>query len=140
MSQESCLAPVIHAVDSVTQAGRPGEKRVIVNADTRTAIGDSQFYEAKGELEARLAARALAETGLDVTAELSRCDEETVARHARLGLDRHGGIPAAPYETREEVEHHVAGHAAPFIVSSAMQLSVTDHATYIASGTPPLGS
>jgi hypothetical protein len=202
----------------------------------------SRFIEAKGELESRLAARALAETGLGVTAQLSLCTEEEIARHARLGpmrlsvglrdfdgplnvtlqaelvvepearinagadhadglrveelvresarryfkeqvgaqrfhaqsatvaaefkehlnvalrplgrsvqtldldydrdilgLDRHGGMLTAPYETREEVEHHVTGHEAPFIVSSAMQLSITDYATYLASGTPTLG-
>jgi len=45
-----------------------------------------------------------------------------------------------PYEAREDVEYHVAGHAAPFIVSSAMQLSVADRATYLAGGSPPLGT
>jgi hypothetical protein len=336
MSQANCLNPVISAVDAVTQAERPGEKRVIVNANTRTAVsagrvrqasapkyflvstagvarcqtfviffGDAEggrasglrvecearcaegceervaealcdeptpgavlvgkirgwvreyvgrqpeafigrFFEAKPELEARLAARALAETGLDVNARVSLCSEEEVARYARLGpmrfsvrlrdfagpievvlqaelaaepedpggagahhadgprveelvrqstrqylkervgvrrfygqstavtaelkdhlnmalshlgrnvqtldldydnydhdllgLDRHDGMTAEPYEAREEVEHHVAGHALPFIVSSAMQLSVTDHAAYLAGGAPPLGS
>jgi hypothetical protein len=230
MSQANCLDPVIRTVDAVTQAERPGEKRIIVNADTRTAIstgqarqasalkyflvstiwaarcqifiiyfGDtgggrasglrvefkarcaegreervaealcddpspsvvlvgkirgwvreyvgqqpeafiSRFFETKGEIEARLAARALAETGLVVTAEISLCSEEEIARQARLGLDRHGGMPSETYETREEVEYHVAGHAAPFIVSNTMQLSVTDHETYLASGAPPLGA
>lgn len=333
MSQASCLDPVIRAVDAVTQAEHPGEKRIIVNANSRTAVsagrvrqtsapkyflvsstgvarcqtfviyfGDadggrasglrvecevrcaegleervaealcddpspgvvlvgkirgwvrehvgrqpeafiSRFFEAKRELEARLAVRALAETGLDVTAEVSLCSEEDVARHAHLGpvrlsvglrdftgpiditlqaelvaepedlsnagahradgtrveelvqqsarqyfkeqvgvqrfyaqraavaadlkehlngslrhlgrsvqtldldyendilgLDRHDGTSAEHYEAREEVEHHVAGHASPFIVSSAMQLSVTDHAAYLASGAPPLGA
>lgn len=333
MSQVSCLNPVIQTVDAVKQAERPGQKRITVNVNTRTAISAdwfrqgaalkfflvsttgvarcqtsviyhsgtdsgrasgvrvefearcaegreervaealcddpdpcvvfivkirewvreyvglqpeafiSRFIEAKGELEARLAARAMAETGLDVTAQLSLCTEEEVARHARLGPmrlsvglrdfagpldvtlqaelvvepedpinagayradglrveelvresarqyfkeqvsvqrfhaqpatvaaelkehlnaalrplgrsvltlgidydrdilgpDQHGGMPTAPYETREEVECHVTGHAAPFIVSSAMQLSITDYATYLASGTPPLGA
>jgi hypothetical protein len=331
MSQASCLDPVIRTADAVTQAARPGEKCIIINANTRTAIsavlarqapalkyflvstngaarcqtfviyfGDTdggrasglrvgfnarcgegreehvaealcddpspgavlvgkikawvreyvgrrpeafigRFFEAKGELEARLTARALAETGLEVTAEVSLCSEEEVARHARFGpvrlsvalrdfagpldvtlqaelvvepedpinagayradvlrveelvresarqyfkeqvgvqrfhaqpatvvaelkehlnvalrplgrsvqtldldydrdirsLDHHGGMPTTPYETREEVECHVTGHAAPFIVSSAMQLSITDYATYLASGAPPL--
>ncbi len=52
-----------------------------------------------------------------------------------IGLDR-----SEPYEALEEVEYHVAGHAAPFIVSSEMQLSVTDHETYFASDAPPLGA
>lgn len=335
MSQASCLDPVIRAIDAVTQAERPGEKRVIVNANTRTAVSASRvrqasapkyflvstagvarcqtfviyfggaeggrasglrvecearcaegceervaealcyepnpgtvlvgkirgwvreyvgrqpeafigrFLEAKPELEARLAARALAETGLDMNAEVSLCSEEEVARHARLGpvrlsvrlrdfagpievvlqaelvaepedpgsvgahhadprveevvrqsarqylreqvgvrrfygqsaavaaelkehlnvalrhlgqsvqtfdldyddydhdllgLNRHDDMTAEPYEAREEVEYHVAGHALPFIVSSAMQLSVTDHAAYLAGGAPPVGS
>ena len=333
MSQASCLDPVIRTVDAVTQAERPGEKRIVVDANTRTAVsagrvrqasapkyflvstngaarcqtfvtyfGDtdggrasglrvelkarcaegreervaealcddpspgvvlvgkisgwvhehvgrrpeafiSRFFEAKGELEAWLAARALAETGLEVTAEISLCSEEEVARHARFGpvrlpvglrdfagpievtlqaelgaepedpgnagahradsprveelvqqsaqqyfkeqvgvqrfygqpaaiaaelkehlngalrplgqsvqtldldyeqdipgLGRHAAVTAEPYEAREEVEHHVAGHAAPFIVSSEMQLSVTDRETYLASGAPPLGA
>ncbi len=333
MSQASCLDPVIRTVDAVTQAQRPGEKRVIVNANTRTAVSAAQvrqasapkyflvstaavarcqtlviyfgdtdggrasglrvacearcaegreervaealcddsspgvvlvgkirrwvreyigrqpeafigrFFEAKRELEARLTARALAETGLDVTAEVSLCSEEEVARYARLGpmrlsfelcdfagpvdvtlraelvaepedpsnavpprvdgtrleelarqsarqyfkeqvgvqrfygqpaavaaelkehlnmalshlgwsvqtldldydrdilgLDRQGGMTAEPYEAREEVEYQVPGHDSPFIVSSAMRLSVIDHATYLASGAPPLGA
>jgi hypothetical protein len=333
MSQASCLDPVIRTVDAVTQAERAGEKRIIVNANTRTAVsagrvrqasapkyflvstagvarcqtlviyfGDTdggrasglrvecearcadgreervaealcddqspgvvlvgkirgwvreyvgrqpeafigRFFEAKRELEDRLAVRALAETGLDVNVEVSLCSEEEVARHARLGpvrltvglrdfagpldvtlraelvaepgeqgnadahraggprleelvqqsarqyfkeqvgvqrfyaqpaavaadlkehlngalrhlgrsvqtldldyendilgLDAQGGMPAGSYEAREEVEHHVAGHASPFIVSSAMQLSVTDHAAYLAGGAPQLSA
>jgi len=333
MSQASCLDPVIRTVDAVTQAERPGEKRIIVNANTRTAVsagrvrqafapkyflvstagaarcqtfviyfGDadggrasglrvecearcaegreervaealcddpspgvvltgkirgwvrehvgrqpetffSRFFEGKRELEARLAARALAETGLDVTAEVSLCSEEEVARYVRLGpvrlsvglrdfagpidvtlqaelvaepedpskagtqradgarveesvqqgarryfkeqvgvqrfynqpaavagelkehlnaalrhlgrsvqtldldydhdilgLARQGGAAAETYEAREEVERHVDGHASPFIVSSVMQLSVSNEAVYLASGAPPFGA
>jgi hypothetical protein len=331
MSQASCLDPVIRAVDAVTQPERPTEKRIIVNANTRTAIspgrvrqasapkyflvstagvarcqtsviyfGDtggrasglrvecearcadgreqrvaealcddpspgvvfvgklrgwvheyvgrqpealiSRFFEAKRELEDRLAARARTETGLDVTVGVFLCSEEEVARYARLGpvrftvglrdfapldvtlraelvaepggqnnadahradgprleelveqsarqyfqeqvgvhlfyaqpaavaaelkehlsvalrhmgrsvqtldldydhdvlgLDGRGGIPAGSYEAQEEVEHHVAGHASPFIVTSAMQLSVNDHAAYLACGAPQLGA
>jgi hypothetical protein len=331
MSQASCLDPVIRTVDAVTQAERAGEKRIVVNANTRTAVsvgrvrqasapkyflvstagvarcqtfviyfGDTggrasglrvecearcadggeqrvaealcddpspgavlvgklrgwvreyvgrqpeafigRFFEAKRELEDRLAARARAETGLDVTVGVFLCSEEEVARHARLGpvrftaglrdfapldvtlraelvaepgeqnnadahradgprleelvrqsarqyfeekvgvqpsyarpaavaaelkehlnaalrhmgwgvqtldldydhdilgLDSQGGMPAGSYEAQEEVEYHVAGHASPFIVSSAMQLSVNDHAAYLACGAPQLGA
>jgi hypothetical protein len=333
MSQASCLDPVIRTVDAVTQAERAGEKRIIVNANARTAVsagrvrqasapkyflvsttgvarcqtfviffGDTEggrasglriecearcavgheervaealcddqnpgtmfvgklkgwvrgyigcqpeafigrFFEAKREFEARLATHARAETGLDVTVEVFLCSEEEVARHTRLGplrlsvglrgfagpLDvtlqaelvaepedpgnagahridgprleelvrqsarqyfreqvgvqrfytqpaavtaelkehlnvalRHLGrsvqtidldydhdilglhyqdsMPAESYEAREEVEYHVAGHASPFIVSSAMQLSVADHAAYLAGGAPPLSA
>jgi len=212
MSQANCLDPVIRTVDAVTQAERPGEKRVVVNANPRTSVGAGnvrqavpkcflvstsgsarcqtfvmyfgdtdagrasglridlnvrcaegreervaealcddpspgavlvakikgwvreyigpqpevfigRFFEKRGELEARLATRALAETGLEVTAEVSLSSEEE-----------------RPYEAREDVEYHVAGHAAPFIVSSTMQLNVTDRATYLAGGSPPLGT
>jgi hypothetical protein len=333
MSQASCLDPVIRTVDAVTQAERAGEKRIIVNAHTGTAVGAGRvhqtsapkyflvstagvarcqtlviffgdrgggrasglrvecearcaagreervadalcddaspgavladniqrwvreyvgrqpeafigrFFEAKREFENRLAARAQAETGLDVNMEVSLCSEEEVARHARLGplrlsvglrdfagpldvklraelvaepedpgnvdahradgprleelvqqsarqffkeqvgvqlfyarsaavaaelkehlnvalrhmgrsvqsldldydhdilgFDHQGGLTAESHEAREEVECHVAGHASPFIVSSTMQLSVTDHEAYLAGGAPPLGT
>lgn len=224
MSEASCLDQVIRTVDAVTEAERAGEKRVIVNAVTRTAVsvgqvrqtaalkyflvsatasarcqtyvnfGDTnggrtgglcvefdascaegqeervaealcddpspgdvfvgkirgwvneyvgrrpeafigRFFQAKGELEARLAARALAETGLQLTAEISLSSEDEVP-----SLGSHGSVTAESYEAREEVECHVAGHAAPFIVSSEMQLSVSDRATYLAGGSPPLGA
>jgi len=241
MSEATCLDQVIRKVDAVTQAERRGEKRVIVNAITRTAViadhvrqasalkyflvsatasarcqtfvvfGDTdggragglsvecnascaegreervaealcddpnpgvvfvskirgwvseyvgkrsevfigRFLQAKGELQARIAARALAEMGLEVTAEISLCSEDEVTR--QLGrsvqtldlenkrdvpsLGSHGSVTTEPYEAREEVEYHVAGHAAPFIVSSDIQLSVTDRATYLTGGSPPL--
>lgn len=224
MSEASCLDQVIRTVDAVTQTERTGEKRVIVNTVTRTAVsvgqvrqaaalkyflvsatasarcqtfvnfGDTnrgrtgglcvefnascpegreervaealcddpspgdvfvgkirgwvseyvgrrpeafigRFFQAKRELEARLAARALAETGLQVTAEISLSSEDEVP-----SLGSHGSETAESYEAREEVESHVPGHAAPFIVSSEMQLSVTDRATYLAGGSPPLGA
>lgn len=243
MSEANCLDPVIRKVDSVAQAERRGEKRVIVNAITRTAVSAGQvrqasalkhflvsttasarcqtsvyfgdadggrtgelcvelnascaegreerlaealcddpnpgvvfigkirgwvseyigkrpeafigrFFQAKGELQARIAARALAETGLEVTAEVSLCSDDEVTR--QLGrsvqtlelenkqnvpsLSSHGSVTAESYEAREEVESHVTGHAAPFIVSSEMQLSVIDRATYLVAGSPPLGA
>jgi hypothetical protein len=46
----------------------------------------NEFFRAKVELESRLAARALAETGLDVGAEISLCGGEDLVRHIQLGM------------------------------------------------------
>jgi hypothetical protein len=175
MSQASCLDPVIYRVDAATQAERPGEKRVVVNINNRSAVSagwfrpasslkyflvstrggarcqtsviyvsDSaneraiglrvqfevrcaegreervaealcddpnpgavlmdkvrewvreyisqqptafinRFFEAKVELESHLSARALAETSLDMNAEIFLCGEEEVVRYVQLG-------------------------------------------------------
>lgn len=175
MSQASCLDPVIYRVDAATRAERPGEKRVAIDINTRSAVhrdwfrfasslkfflvstsgvarcqtsviyvSDSsqeraiglrvefearcaegreervaealcddpnpsavltgkikewtheyigqqpaaflnEFFRTKVELASRLSARALAETGLNMNAEIFLCGEEDIVHHIQLG-------------------------------------------------------
>jgi len=324
MSQASCLDSVIYMVDAATSAEQPGQRRIVVNINSRSVVragwfrqaaslkhflvsttgvarcqtsviyvSDSgskraiglriefevrcpagneervaealcddpnpglvligkvkewvresigrqpaafidKFFEAKAELESRLSERALAETGLNMSAEIFLCGEEDVPRHIQLGpvllpvklldydepldvmlqaelvldqenmvnavayradgmridevvqesalrylkenvslrqfygqfdsvraglkeylnavlktlgrsvqsldIEYDGTVPSEPYETLEEVEYRVMGHAEPIIVNSAMQVSVNDYATYLSSGSPQLDS